>query len=256
MTSRIIICLLISLAAPLLSAPRDWKSEDGTRNIRGEFIKRDASTVTIRRGLDHKDITIPMDKLHPADLAWVNANHPLQSQPAGQDMPDDSAVFDKLSYGESRAEVLAKLKTSTFVELGVPETFIGRTGLNDVFRTRRKIGGLDASLFFDWTEDGKLKEITLQSSALPASALKDQLAPCWKEMAELLTTLYGKPLQADSELRISSIQDGTMVPSHLWNLEKNGSAMLGASRDGQKYQIVARFTRKPVVSFAIPGSIP
>ncbi len=249
MSARIAAILLSCITtAAVHAAPREWKSNDGARSVRGEFLKRDAASVTIRRSGDFKDLVIPLEKLHPDDLTWLNTSHPMP----GEELPDASAVFDTLSFGLSRAEVLAKLKTSKFVELTVNETFLGRTGLNDVFRTRRKIGGLDASLFFDWTEDGKLKEITLQTAGFPASALKEQLTPCWKELAELLTTLYGKAIHADPELRLSSVQDGSMVPSHLWKLEKKGSAMLGAARDGENYQVVVRFTQKTVAPVAIP----
>ena len=251
--SKFIATLILTCitTAALHAAPREWRSNDGARTIRGEFLKRDATSVTIRRSTDFKDIIIPLDKLHPDDRTWLNTSHPLPGQEKPE-IPDSSAVFDKLSFGETRAEVLAKLKTSKFVELTVDETFIGRTGLNDVFRTRRKIGGLDASLFFDWTDDGKLKEITLQTAGFPASELKESLTPCWKELAELMTTLYGKPIHADPELKLSSIQDGVMLPSHLWKLEKKGSATLGAARDGEKYQVVVRFTQKTVVPVAIP----
>lgn len=243
------ILVLSTLSATTLhAAPRPWKSSDGSRSIQGDFIKRDAASVSVRRSSDRKEVMIPLDQLHPDDLTWLNTTHPLP----GQELPDTSAVFDKLSFGETRAEVLAKLKTSKFVELTVDETFIGRTGLNDVFRTRRKIAGQDASLFFDWTEDGKLKEITLQTAALPATALESQIVPCWKELAELMTTLYGKPIHADPELRLSAIPDGSMLPSHLWKLEKKGSATLGAARDGEKYQVVVRFSEKAVKPVAIP----
>lgn len=161
-------------------------------------------------------------------------------------------VFDKLSFGDTREQVLAKLKTSKFVELSVDETFLGRTGMNDVFHTRKKIGGLNASLFFEWTEDGKLKEITLQTRPLPPTALKTQLSPCWKEFTNLLTTLYGKPVSAVTEFRVSTIKDGTMAPTHLWNLEKSGSAMLGVSRDGANYIVVVRFTQRNVTPVAVP----
>jgi hypothetical protein len=43
-----------------------------------------------------------------------------------------------------------------------------------------------------------------------------------------------------------SIPDGSFFPSHLWTLETGGSALLGTARDGDKYQVVVRFTQKVV----------
>jgi hypothetical protein len=131
-------------------------------------------------------------------------------------------------------------------------TFVGRSGLNGIFRTRRKIGALNAMLYFDWTEDGKLKEITLQTDLLPAGAYKSELEPSWKELAELLDTLHGNPVQKGPFPPKESLADGSFSPSHLWKLETSGSALLGTARDGGKYQVVVRFTQKKIQPVEIP----
>jgi hypothetical protein len=43
-----------------------------------------------------------------------------------------------------------------------------------------------------------------------------------------------------------------MLPTHLWKLEGGGSAMLGAAKEGNLYQIVVRLTRKEVKPIAMP----
>lgn len=242
--------LLVCLGSgSLTAAPRPWKSEDGQRSVMGDFVKRDAASVTILRQ-DRKQVVIPLEKLHPDDRTWVNANHPLP----GEAMPPKAAVFDSLCFGDTREQVTEKLKASKFVEMTTAETFIGRTGLNGIFKTRGKIGGLDASLYFDWTEADGLKEISLQTDALPPTDLEGKLIPCWKEFIPLMTTLYGKPLHAGDRLAISSIQDGSMTSTHLWKLDGGGSAMLGAAREGRNYQIVVRFTQRSVQPVALPAN--
>jgi hypothetical protein len=251
MPSRIIISFFILAALPLQAAPRPWRSPDGQRSVQGEFIKRDVSSVTIRRE-DQKEVIIPFDQLHQDDRTWIDANHPLPKI----ETSTENQVFDELCFGDSRAVVLAKLKASQIVEMTVDEVHIGRTGLNDIFRTRKKIGGLDASLFFDWTEEGGLNEISLQTTTVPAAKFNEQLQPCWKEFIKLLTSLHGQPISGASGLRLTSIPDGGMMPTHMWKLQKTGSAMLGAARDGDQYQLVVRFTRKSIqpVEITIPGS--
>jgi hypothetical protein len=263
MTPRTIIALLLASSMCLHAAPRLWISADGQRVVSGEFLKRDTTSVTIRQ-TDGKVVTFPIAKLHPADRTWVDTNHSLPGAPppasptaptaptAPAAMPNKAAVFDQLVFGDTRAQVFAKLKASKFVELTVAETFLGRFGLNGVFRTRRKIGGLDASLFFDWTDEGRLKELTLQTDTLPASVYQSQIAPSWKEFIALLGTLYGKPVQQSSLPAIESLGDGAFSPSHLWTLEAGGSALLGTARDGDKYQLVVRFTRKIINPVAMP----
>lgn len=248
MFSKVIIILLATSALSLQAAPRPWKSADGIRTVHGEFIKRDAASVTIRRA-DQTEVTIPFDQLHQDVRTWLNANHPLAKAGA----PATNPVFDELRFGDTRDEVTAKLKASKIVELTIKETLLGRTGLNGVFRTRQKIGGLDAMLFFDWTDDGKLKEITLQTTAVPAGKFSEQLQPCWGEFVKLLTSLHGRPVTASNELKLSTIPDGGMLPTHMWKLHKAGSAMLGAARDGDKYQIAIRFTQKSIDPVEIPN---
>ena len=292
MIPKIVIALLLASAIGLQAAPRLWKTNNGQRSVSGEFIKRDATTITIRYD-DGKELTSPLANLHPVDLNWVNMMHPLPDPTAaapptpgttvrgttvrgttvrgttvrgtttpGKTAPDKSltdktvpnqaAVFDQLVFGDTRDRVFTKLKTSKFVELTVDETFLGRTGLNGIFRTRKQIGGLDASLFFDWTDEGHLKELTLQTETLPASAYRTKIEPSWKQFIVLLTTLYDQPVQNGSLPYPDSINDGTFSPSHLWTLETGGSVLLGTARDGDQFQLVVRFTQKKIKPVAFP----
>lgn len=261
MPYRIIIaCFLISVSLAH-ATPRTWKNTDGQRTVQGEFIKRESSSVIIRR-TDQKEIAIPTIQLHQDDLAWLEENHPITAPVAAPvteiktDTPNGTnPVFDELCFGDKRADVLEKLKASQIVELSVAETFLGRTGINDVFRTRKKIGGLNASLFFDWTEDGGLQEITLQTPAVASGEFDSQLKPCWDEFIKLLTNLHGKPVTSSSGLNLASVPDGGLLPTHLWKLQDTGTALLGTSRDGSHYHVVVRFTRKDVqpVEITVPG---
>jgi hypothetical protein len=134
------------------------------------------------------------------------------------------------------------------------ETFIGRSGLNGVFRTRKKIGKVTASLYFDWTEAGKLKELTLQTDKIPAENYQADFSPSWSAFIKLMGSIYGKPSQEGPMPSMQSIPDGSFLPSHLWKLENGCSALLGTAREGNQYQLVVRFTEKKVqpVEVGIP----
>lgn len=241
-----VIISVIALTLPAIAETRAWRNADGTRSIQGEFVDRTETGVNIRRS-NGKQIAIPFDKLHADDHSWLDANHPLSAANA---TTAEDAVFDHLVFGDNRTEVLKKLMASQFLQRTANDKFIGRTGLNGIFRTREKIGGLDASLYFDWTESGGLNEITLQTDPLPEESLNDRLTPCWKGFIRLLTTLHGAPVNANNNLDITPLQDGAMSGTHLWKLEPSGSVLLGAAREGDNYQIAVRFTTevfKPVV---------
>ncbi len=232
----------------LQAETRDWRSADGGKSIQGQFVKRDESNVTIRRA-DHREVTIPLEKIHRDDRAWLDARHPL---PKVEAPPKPQVVFDTLEFGDSRAQVMEKLKASKLVKATLPETLFARTGLNGVFHTHQKIGGLETSLYFDWCGDGGLKEVTLQTTPLSGEDAEARLTACWKELIDLLTILHGKPVNANGKLDLTRIADGSMSATHLWKLEHRGTAMLGAARDGAAWQIAVRFTTEDIKPVVIP----
>lgn len=219
---------------------RPWKNTDGTRSVQGDFIKRDATSVTLKTEAG-KEILIKISQLHADESKWLDAHHPLNPAYSPQ---DPSAFFDNLTFSDTRTTTEAKLKASKLVEMTMDEAFLGRSGLNGVFRTRQKIGALDGFLYFDWTNTGKLKELNLQTEARPNTAYKTELEPSWKKFVELLTTLYGKPVQNGPLPAMASLSDGTFSPSHLWNIGSGGCALLGTAREGSKFQVVVRFSQK------------
>jgi hypothetical protein len=245
-TRSLLILACLAAVFPTLAAARPWKNADATRTIEGDFVKRDANTVTIL--LDSgKETRFDVAKLHADDKKWLDLNHPA----SGETPPDAAAVFDTLKFGDKHPEVLAKLKASKFVEMTIADDLIGRTGLNGIFRIRQKIGGQHASLYFDWSESEALKEITIRTAVFPASSFDAQLAPCWEEFVKLLTTLHGKPIQEAPRIDPKSVPSGAMLASHLWKLESGGSALLGVGCEGTDYQVVVRFTEEKIEPVAL-----
>ena len=235
--------ILLALAFTAAHA-RPWQSADGTRTLEGEFVKREGTAVTIRLA-DGKITTFEITKLHTDDKKWLDLNHPPS---ANGNAPDAKAVFDTLKFGDTHDQVLTKLKASKFVVNTIPENLIGRTGLNGIFRLKQKVGGLEASLFFDWTETETLNEIQVRTATLSATDYDAKLGPCWQEFAELLTTLHGQPIQAAPKIDPKSVAEGTMLSSHVWRLNSGGSALLGIGCEKAKYQVVVRFTREKIGS--------
>ena len=250
---RITLTLIFSISClPIVCADsRPWKSADGAHTMQGEFVKRDVTSVTIRN-TSGKDITIELPKLHPDEITWLNHNHSLTPQAPPAPTQDPAAFFEDLTFLDTRETTLAKLKASKLVEMTTDETFIGRSGLNGIFRTRQKIGNLNALLFFDWSEAGNLKELTLQTDSLPEAAYKSELEPSWRSLISLLDSLYGTPTHKSPLPQASTIVNGSFSPSHLWHLEGGGSVLLGTARDNNKYQLVVRFTQKKIDVVAIP----
>ena len=238
-TVKLLAIISISLAIALCADAKTWRNAQGTKSFEGEFVSRTANDVTIRQA-NNKTITVAFEKLHEDDRFWLDQNHPSATNAA----QNPANVFDQLLFGDNRKQVEEKLKAGNFAKLTVDETFLGRSGLNGVFRTTEKIGGLDASLYFDWSNEDGLSEVNLHTDPQPIEKAAQSLVPCWKEFAKLLSKLYGKPSISSPELNISSVPDGAYQPTHLWNLGPQGSVTLGASREGDKLLIVCRFSEK------------
>lgn len=245
-----LLSLSLALILPVSAGEiRTWTNLDGSKTFKAEFIRRDKNSVTLRP-VGGRELSMGMDKIHAEDRSWLEKNHPIQAKPAEQ--PDDAAVFDTLKFGDDRETVTAKLKASKMVESNLDSTFFGRTGINGIFRTVQPIGGLHCYLFFDWDEDGGLKEITLRTEDKAASDYETVLKPCWKALIELITPIYGKPLQTANMPAASQLADEQMLSSHLWTIEQGGSVLLGASRLVDAYQVSVRFTNEKIEVRSFP----
>lgn len=237
------ICLLTALSLLPIHA-RTWK-DPRSRTFEGDFVSRDAKSVTIRRS-NGQMVSLQLEKLHADDQKWLNSQHPLAPTVRPPAAADPNAVFDSLCLGDSRQTVTEKLKASQAVELTIDETFIARLGLNGSYQTRKDIGGLRCLLFFDWSDTGTLSELSLQTKPLPATAYATRLKDCWTQLIQLLTTLHGKPLQHADYPDPTNLTDGMFLATHLWRIEGGGSILLGTAMENGTYTTVVRFTLQDI----------
>lgn len=214
-------------------------------------MNRDGRQVTIR-STDGRIFMLDVSKLHADDLAWLDQHHPADPDKSAEPVPEDSAVFDTLNFGDDRNTVLDKLRKSSVVEMAMGELFLGRIGLNGAFRTKRRVGDLHGTLYFEWSPAGLMREVSLHTDELPQSSYAGRLAAAWREFITLMSTLYGQPLQAADYPKSQDLEDGAFLASHLWRLEGGGSALLGSARQGDGYMIVVRFTQQTIHPVRIP----
>ncbi|NIP95181.1 MAG: hypothetical protein GWO24_17725, partial [Akkermansiaceae bacterium] len=148
--------------------------------------------------------------------------------------------FDTLAFGDSRRTVEAKLAKSGRVSASLDQRFRGRTGLNGVYQTT--IQGDRYLLFFDWTGEDALREVTLRSGAVPASEYGSALQGKWTALAALLRKLHGNPVQQTSFPAQDDLEDGRLVGSHLWHIGKRHSILLSTGLEKSGYVVAIRFT--------------
>lgn len=249
MSLRFLILALLSCTL-VHAAPRTWRSADGSKSFEGDFVGREGTKVTVKQTVGGKEITFDMAFLHEDDRKWVNLYHPTDTSKKSN-LPVSTGVFDDLNFGDTPQQVEDKCKKSQVVEPSngstQKSTLFGGTAMGGDYRTRQKIGDLYAFLYFTWDEkDGSLSEISLQTESLSSISYDDTLKDCWSQLIELLTGLHGNAVQSAPLPRPNQILPETIIGSHIWKLEKGGTAMLGISRSEQQYLVVVRFSKRTV----------
>ena len=84
MIARILAVQFLVSAALLSAESRLWRNAEGTKSIDARFLKRDETSVTLLRA-DRREVSIPLEKIHRDDRAWLESQHPL---PAAVPAPD------------------------------------------------------------------------------------------------------------------------------------------------------------------------
>lgn len=163
-----------------------------------------------------------------------------------QTIVSSQAVFDDICLGEAHKVVSDKLRKSKLIELAVNEVYLGRLGLNGSYRTVKTIGGLKCLLFFDWDDASNLKELTMQTQPQSVSSYDGLLNSTWRELTNLLTELYGKPLQSADYPASSKLQNDMSLSTHIWRHPSGGTVLLGTSKSTDGYMVVVRFTTEVV----------
>jgi hypothetical protein len=241
-----LLAVLITSAA---AATRTWSSSDGQRKVQAELVKRDGQTVTLRL-TNGKLVTMEVAKLAAEDQAWLKANEANEAKP--QPSVNRPTAFDTLTFGDSHDTVLAKLKASKMVKLLMDERMLGRTGLNDVFRTEAAVAGLHSTLYFGWDDSGNLEEVSLHSEAASAADYPTKILACCKENVSQLTKIYGPPVQSAAPPSPDDLQDGAILFTHLWHLDSGGSILVGTGNDTNQFRAIVRITGKVIQPVIVP----
>jgi len=237
--------LLISLSA-LPANAREWKNVTGSSSFDADYISNDGKLVTLRR--NGRILTFSIEKLHASNQEWLKTNHPpTEVTKPGEFKVPEGAAFDTLEFGDTRDIVIKKLDASPNVDGSVAEVMLARVGLNGVYRTKKTIGGLHCHLYFDWTPNNRLTEVTLRTKPLPQENYSGKLKSNWGELIELLTMLHGEPVQGANYPDSDELQDGLILNSHLWYSEKGHSILLGTGQESTNFSVVVRITSQHIV---------
>jgi hypothetical protein len=169
-------------------------------------------------------------------------------------LPSLAGVYGNLEFGDNRATVTRKLKSSNLVDQTMTSTLMGRTGLNGIFKCKAKLAGLTYRLYFDWNDRGELREITLRSELLDQHQYSTNLYKAWQEASELFTQAYNAPAQHTQFPDKKTLSEGNMLMSHVWHKGNSQSIMMGPGTDNGKYFLAIRFLNRLIEPVRISKS--
>lgn len=240
-TFHLLLALLVTTT--LTGSARVWWNPDKSRSFQGEFVKLVGETVHIKM-LNGKVVPLTLEKLHEDDQKWaraeaINAKERAEVERANQ-------VFGGVKFGDTREQVIAKLKESPLVTTSLADDYLARAGLNGIFETTTPIGPYSCRLFFAWDAGQKLSELSIHSESVPGSDYTKGIAECWQEMVQIMSDQYGKPAQSATLPKQKSLEDGSALNTHLWRLKGGVSALVGVGHENGGYIVIARFTNESV----------
>lgn len=163
-----------------------------------------------------------------------------------------AGVYGTLEFGDSRETVTRKLQASKLVAATIDNTFFGRTGLNGVFKCKAKLAGLSYHLYFGWSEDGGLKEITLRSSELNMGEYGKGLRRAWGEAETLFSKVYQDPTQKTAFPSQKAFKKHNILISHVWHRGEKQSILMGPGIDKGKCFLAIRYVDQHIVLPPLP----
>lgn len=252
MTRFTLFCILGFSLLPgdsLDAEPRSWRSANGNRSFRAEFVSSDGKNVVLKR-TDNRTVTVALKNLHPSDRDWIRQQSTKVE--AREHGGLRGACFDTLSYGDTRRIVEKKLRESLVVSKSLDDRLVGRTGLNGIYQTT--VAEKPYELFFHWAGEDHLQEITLRGKAVPETAYEQTLRQTWTSLVSLLSKYHGKPVQTTGYPARAELQDGKLLGSHLWHTPDRHSILLCTGREGAGYLVSIRFSEELIPPNRLEGA--
>lgn len=152
----------------------------------------------------------------------------------------------ELHFGDDRNKIQDKLTESQLFTSTLSENLFGRTGLNGVFRCKTKILDEEYSLYFGMQENA-LEDLHFRSTELPLSEYSDTIKDLWVETSQLVTHIYGAPLNANEIPKHSEIPNDKIIYSHTWEYREFYILCGVGKENGKFYSVVTFTTTEPIL---------
>lgn len=226
---------------------RSWRSMNGNQSFRAVFVSSNGVSVVLRTP-DRRTVTVALKNLHSSDRAWVRQHLKKTLPPAEAGVT--GPCFDSLAYGDTRATVEKKLRESPAVSKTLDDQLIGRTGLNGIYRTT--VAGEQFNLFFQWSGNDELREVTLRGESSSSLDYDKGLRKRWQSLLSKLARSHGSPVQATRYPPREELTGGQLLGSHLWHTENGHSILLCTGQEKDNYLVAVRFSADRIPPNVLP----
>ncbi len=160
----------------------------------------------------------------------------------GLTLSSQAGVFGDIEFGDGYTAVQNKLMKSELADTDLPETLLGRTGINGVFKTTRTLDGQRLKLFFTFENDS-LTEIQLRTDS---KASINSAIGLVEEASKELDKIHGKAAQSGQAPKANQLPVGASMLYRVWHPGDGGSALVGLTRDKDGFSAIICLKRKRI----------
>ena len=216
---------------------REWVNAEGTRKIKGEFVKLEGDQLTLKKP-DGKEMTFSTSFLQKEDreLAEKESKKPKTELPKLIGARGKQA-FDSVDFGGTPDETAAALrKSGRVVSSGGTAEFFGQ-----------KIEGSDFVAKIDDTEcklepvykGGVLDEVHIYGEPYPESK-RDAMRSKWAETKMVLIGTFGPASEEFLFPKLGEMEDNANGMTHSWMLSGGRRLDLAIRKTGSAYSVTMR----------------
>ena len=122
--------------------------------------------------------------------------------------------------------------------------------MNGIYRTT--VAGEQFNLFFQWSGNDELREVTLRGESSSSLDYDKGLRKRWQSLLSKLARSHGSPVQATRYPPREELTDGQLLGSHLWHTENGHSILLCTGQEKDKYLVAVRFSADRIPPNVLP----
>ena len=148
-----------------------------------------------------------------------------------------------INFGDNQAEIENKLKASPLADAEINSTLFGRTGINGTFKTTRKLGGYQYSIYYNWDSNNTLENLNFHSQHISTNEFQGELKSSWFYLTNFLSSLHGKATNPADYPTKGQIAMDAIYFTHEWKTE-NGYLYMGPGLEKDGYTLVITFSKK------------